>query len=152
MNKHIVHELMLSHDDIIFVYGANELGIHGSGAAKDALCYGAKIGKIGFCGRTYGIPTKASPKEKLPLNRIDYYIGEFVHFAASRKDLIFLVTPIGTGLAGYTAEDIAPLFAKYKYDQINNLFLPYTFIKTEPGLPRLTDADIRITTRLRKLL
>ena len=43
----------------IFVFGSNESGRHGKGAAKQALTWGAKWGQAaGLQGRTYGIPSK----------------------------------------------------------------------------------------------
>lgn len=43
----------------IFVFGSNQSGRHGKGAAKTALGWGAKWGQAeGLQGKTYGIPTK----------------------------------------------------------------------------------------------
>lgn len=43
----------------IFVFGSNEEGYHGAGAAKQALKFGAIMGKgFGFGGNTFAIPTK----------------------------------------------------------------------------------------------
>ena len=42
----------------IFIFGSNLLGMHGKGAAKTALQWGAKIGVgEGLCGSTYALPT-----------------------------------------------------------------------------------------------
>ncbi len=100
----------------IFVFGSNFLGIHGAGAAKTArIHYGAKNG-VGF-GRTgdaYAIPTKYRPTmgcaESLPLSEIAEYVAIFLDYAASRPILIFRITRIGCGLAGYADADIAPMF------------------------------------------
>ena len=57
----------------IFVFGSNEAGRHGKGAALHARQhYGAKYG-VGF-GRTgdaWAIPTKDAQLRTLPLDRID---------------------------------------------------------------------------------
>lgn len=96
----------------IFVFGSNLAGRHGAGAAKTALNdYGAVYGNpIGLQGHSYGIPTKDENLETLPLNRIEKYVKVFVRFAELNPELSFLVTRIGCGLAGYSDEDIAPMF------------------------------------------
>jgi hypothetical protein len=52
-------------------------------------------------------------------------VDEFIIFARLHKHLNFLVTPIGCGLAGYTPEDIAPLFAGCM--ELENVALPSVF-------------------------
>lgn len=96
----------------IFVFGSNEAGIHGSGAAKTARdLFGAVLGQgIGFTGQCYGIPTKDKNIQTLPLNKIQFYVNNFLHQAYAEEDTIFIVTQIGCGLAGYEAKDIAPMF------------------------------------------
>lgn len=106
----------------IFVFGSNLKGIHGKGAALYALNnYGAiyGVGK-GLQGRSYAIPTKYNPKQTLPINLIKEYVDEFISFARANKQYKFILTPIGTGLAGYKHEDIKPLFK----DISNNILLP----------------------------
>jgi len=39
-------------------------------------------------------------------------VAEFLVYAADHPELTFKVTAIGTGLAGYQHEDIAPMFAR----------------------------------------
>ena len=111
----------------IFVFGSNLSGRHGKGAAKTALGWGAKWGQsTGLQGRTYGIPTKdASIRRTLTITEIKPFVDEFIDFAKTRKDLIFLVTEIGCGLAGHKQKDIAPLFL----DAVNveNIYLPKKF-------------------------
>lgn len=119
----------------VFVYGANTAGIHGAGAAKAAMRWGAQYGKYGYRGQTYGIPTKDSKIQTLSLDKIKTYVDEFLIFAIDNPDLVFLVTPIGTGLAGYESEDIAPLFSRALF--IENIILPIQFTphqKTKKGL------------------
>src|SRR5262245_15424591 len=95
----------------IFVFGSNWAGRHGKGAAKDALKFGAKGGHgIGLHGQTYALPTKNAHLTRLSLDRIREQVTLFIHVAAKRPEKIFLVTAIGTGLCGYTAEQIAPFF------------------------------------------
>lgn len=94
----------------IFVFGSNEFGIHGAGAAKAALSYGAKrfIG-FGPVGRTFAIPTKDWDIESLPLETIEFYVDRFLAYAKNNNN-IFFMTRIGCGLAGYKDSDIAPMF------------------------------------------
>lgn len=96
----------------IFVFGSNRLGVHGKGAALDAKRqHGAIQGQgEGLQGRSYAIPTKQTPYVTLGLSEIRVHVDRFKVFAASRPDLTFNVTPVGCGLAGYTQEQIKPLF------------------------------------------
>lgn len=111
----------------IFTFGSNTDGKHGKGAAKTAIRFGAKWGKgIGLVGKTYGIPTKNEKFKVLSLNKISKYVDDFIEFAKTRKELTFLVTKIGCGLAGYTPEDIAPLFKNAI--GIENIILPKEFV------------------------
>lgn len=96
----------------IFVFGSNLQGIHGAGAAKTAFAeYGAKW-RMGFgpAGRSFAIPTKDWEIEPLGLGDIYVYIRAFKQYAELRQELVFLVTRIGCGLAGYTDQQIAPMF------------------------------------------
>jgi hypothetical protein len=112
----------------IFVFGSNEAGRHGAGAAKLALGWGAKRGEgIGLHGQTYGIPTKDGSIKTLGLSKIRKYVTEFIEFAQTKPELIFLVTEIGCGLAGYKPKDIAPMFEKSVY--LLNIYLPESFWK-----------------------
>ena len=111
----------------IFVFGSNLSGRHGKGAAKTALGWGAKWGQAaGLQGRTYGIPTKdASIRRTLRIDEIKPFVDDFIEFAKSRKDLIFLVTEVGCGLAGLKPKDGAPLFIKAV--DVENIHLPEKF-------------------------
>ena len=113
----------------IFVFGSNLSGRHGKGAAKQALTWGAKWGQAaGLQGRTYGIPTKdASIRRTLSIVEIKPYVDDFIEFAGNNRDLIFLVTEIGCGLAGLKPKDVAPLFNECV--NIENIHLPQRFWK-----------------------
>lgn len=97
---------------MIFVFGSNEAGIHGAGAAKWARQnHGAIMGiGNGLTGSSYAIPTKDKQIRTLPLTDIQKYVDEFIQFAKDSPDLIFQVTQIGCGLAGYKPWQIAPMF------------------------------------------
>lgn len=96
----------------IFVFGSNESGIHGAGAAKHALTLGAVYGhSYGQAGDTWAIPTKNRDIQTMPLERIQKYVTGFLAYAEGHPNLNFQVTRIGCGLAGYKDKVIAPMFA-----------------------------------------
>jgi len=112
--------------DDVFVFGSNLKGIHGAGAAKEALKWGAEWGKsCGHYGQTYAIPTKNVKLKTLFLTTIEPFVIEFIEYAKENPDLRFLVTPIGCGMAGYLPSAIAPLF-KDAID-VKNIYLPQSF-------------------------
>jgi hypothetical protein len=96
----------------IFVFGSNLAGRHGKGAALEAITrHGAIYGQgEGLQGNSYAIPTKDSQLQPLALWRIKEYVSNFKRFAKLNPQLEFMVTKIGCGLAGYSPEDIAPMF------------------------------------------
>ena len=103
----------------IFVFGSNLAGMHGGGAARIALeRFGAKMGQgVGLQGQSYAIPTMQGGVET-----IKPYVDEFIQFAQQHPDLTFLVTRIGCGIAGFTDEEIAPLFEDAHL--VANILLP----------------------------
>lgn len=96
----------------IFVFGSNLQGIHGKGAALEAVDkHGAKWRQgVGIQGSSYAIPTKRTPWVQLHLDVIKTHVLDFIAYATMREDLTFRLTPIGCGLAGYKPEQIAPMF------------------------------------------
>ncbi|MCS2326955.1 hypothetical protein NXV84_07315 [Bacteroides fragilis] len=106
----------------IFVFGSNLSGHHGGGAALLAMNkWGAIWGQgVGLQGQTYGIPTMQGGVET-----IRPYVDEFIQFANKHPEMTFLVTEIGCGIAGFTPQEIAPLFAKAT--TIENIHLPQRF-------------------------
>ena len=112
--------------DEVFVFGSNEAGRHGAGAARDALAFGAKFGVyLGMCGQTFAIPTKDPRLRTLPLDRIQSYVNTFLGYAKLAPHLKFMVTPIGCGLAGYKPSQISPFFKEGV--QLENVWLPSSF-------------------------
>jgi hypothetical protein len=111
MNRIIQDKITELKDNEVFVFGSNTAGRHGKGAAKQALTWGAIWGQgDGLQGRTYGIPTKDSKIRTLPINQIKPFVDKFIQFAKEHPTMIFLVSEVGCGLAGYKPKDIAPLF------------------------------------------
>ena len=91
----------------IFVFGSNLRGLHGGGAAYIASRkFGAVMGQgVGLQGQSYAIPTMQGGVET-----IRPYVDDFIAFAGQHPELTFLVTRIGCGIAGFTDEEMAPLF------------------------------------------
>jgi hypothetical protein len=105
----------------VFVFGSNEAGRHGAGAAKVALRnFGAQYGvSIGRYKQSYAIPTQDRFIETLGIGKISEYVDEFIHYARSNPETTFIVIKVGCGLAGYSDSEIAPLF---KYSPNNCKF------------------------------
>ena len=97
----------------VFVFGSNLAGRHGKGAALWARQNrGAIYGQgSGVQGNSYAIPTKGWKMETLPLFLIQGFVEEFLYFAEKYWMKQFQLTPIGCGLAGYSREQIEPMFA-----------------------------------------
>lgn len=98
-------------DDTVFVFGSNEAGRHGAGAAHTAAkCFGAKYGVgIGHFGQSYALPTKDKNIEKLTPSEVFAHICDFIAYVQS-SDKKFFVTKIGCGLAGFSTTQIAAMF------------------------------------------
>jgi hypothetical protein len=95
----------------IFVFGSNLAGRHGKGAALDARkYYGAIQGQAeGLQNRCYGIPTRDANFSNLTLAQIGKSLETFRHFTMINRQMHFMLTPIGCGLAGYSIEQMWPL-------------------------------------------
>lgn len=98
---------------VIFVFGSNLSGRHGKGAALIARKkYGAIYGQArGLQGRSYAIPTKDGQLNSLPLHHVAASVATFIEFATAHPELIFEISHVGCGLAGFTPDQIGPLFA-----------------------------------------
>lgn len=120
--------------DIIFVFGSNEAGVHGAGAARSALeKWGAVWGSgVGRNGNSYAIPTKDHNIQTLPVESIKPYVDDFIDYVKDNPG-IYLISEIGCGLAGYTSEEIAPLFQRL-YDE--TIYHPTNF----EGKPQWSEA------------
>lgn len=135
----------------ILVFGSNLRGAHGKGAAAFAhKAFGARYGcGVGLTGRSYAIPTKDASIQTLPLDIIRRYVQNFIHFANLNPDLDLVVTQVGCGLAGYKANQIAPLFK----DAPDNCILPTDWLshvgRTPPEVVFVA-SDIRPFAKLIK--
>lgn len=103
---------VIPNDSIVFVFGSNLAGRHGKGAALYARKHWGAIYGVGegFQGNSYAIPTKDENLNTLPLEQIKLHIESFLEAAKYAVDKSFLVTAIGCGLAGYSPEQIFPMF------------------------------------------
>ncbi len=110
-------------EDEIFVFGSNLQGMHCGGAALAAVrFFGAKMGQgVGLQGQSYAIPTMQGGVET-----IKPYVDEFIELAREWDQTTFYVTRIGCGIAGFTDEQIAPLFAEAM--SLYNVRLPKSFV------------------------
>lgn len=108
--------------DEIFVFGSNLAGHHGGGAARVAFDrFGAQWGQgEGIQGQSYAIPTMQGGVET-----IKPYVDRFLDLAYEWDQNTFLVTRIGCGIAGFTPEQIAPLFDRAL--DMYNVVLPRDF-------------------------
>ena len=98
--------------DRIFVFGSNLAGRHGKGAALYARQhYGAIYGQgEGRQGQSYGIATKDEYLRPLPISTIAEGIRKFIDYVRENPKDIFLLTPVGCGLAGFRRSDIRRFF------------------------------------------
>lgn len=113
----------------VFVFGSNTEGKHGGGAAWFAQKnFGAQWGVAeGMSGKTYAIPTCDASINELPIDVIAASVTRFIDHAKQTPDAEYLVTPIGCGIAGFTPEQIAPLFILAT--DVENIHLPESFWK-----------------------
>lgn len=111
-------------EDDIFVFGSNLAGMHGGGAARVAWQkFGAVWGQgVGLQGQSYAIPTMQGG-----VDTIKPYVDEFLDVAYECDQNTFYVTRIGCGIAGFTDEQIAPLFDRAL--DMYNVVLPESFVK-----------------------
>jgi hypothetical protein len=120
-------------DNEVFVYGANTEFRHGAGAAKHALKFGAVYGLVeAYKGQTYGLITtdlNEPQRPSIPMSLLQDEVDKFIQFAKNNTHLTFLVTEVGCGLAGFTVEQVAPLFKPVLLDKISNVRLPKKFVR-----------------------
>lgn len=106
----------------IFVFGSNKEGLHGGGAARIAYEeFGAEWGVgVGMTGQCYANPTMDGR-----MDIIRKHVDDFTDYAKEHRELTFLVTRIGCGIAGWRDCEIAPLFKEAS--ALDNVTLPEEF-------------------------
>lgn len=136
----IINPDLLGFSDVV-VFGSNTQGRHGKGLAKhlygnhnsyehpigDYNIYGISSGlQIGNCGTSYAIITKElrqyAPSITLQdIRRQLFIFSKVAYFYLYRYR--FLLTPIGTGLAGFSIEEIKTCLPNLP----SNVILPKEF-------------------------
>ncbi|WP_300370111.1 hypothetical protein [Brachyspira sp.] len=129
MNRIASNNIKELKDNEVFVFGSNTQGAHGGGAARFAMNFGAVYGQaFGLQGKTFAIPTVDYTKTgKISVSEIKNYVDEFLAFTLQHKELNFLVTEIGCGIAGFKVEEMAELFREALKDDYDNVYLPQRF-------------------------
>ena len=99
-------------DGHYFVFGSNEAGRHGKGAALCAKQYfGAIYGQgHGEQGISYAVATKDAFLRPLSLDEIAENVRIFLQHATNHPHKQWAVSRVGCGLAGYKDDEIAPMF------------------------------------------
>ena len=120
----------------IFVFGSNLAGQHAGGAARIAYDkFGAEWGNgSGPQGRCYAIPTMQGP-----LETIKPYADDFIAYAKEHPLNRFLLTRVGCGIAGFTDEEMAPLFVEAL--DIPNISIPEEWLPIMIAEPRRIQDD-----------
>ena len=134
--------MLMSKFPLVFVFGSNLLGIHGAGAALTAKkeC-GAKHGEgRGYTGSSYALPTKASPRFSLSPSEVNTNISEFLTEAKRATMTEFLLTPVGTGLAGFSPYWIVGRFLP----ALPDIIYPYEWIT------QMTTTESQAPTKVHK--
>lgn len=130
MNKVTPENIDYPPQGVCVLVGTNESGIHGAGIAKHAMDHwGLPLGfGFGPAGQCFALPTKDWEVKTLPLEKIEFYVQRYLTWTQMIRTSKWkhYVTRIGCGLAGYTPEEIAPMF--YSCLGKRNIALPQDFI------------------------
>ena len=119
-------------DNEVFVFGSNILGQHSGGAALYAKeHFGAIEGNPeGIQGNSYAIPTHGNTFQELK-----DAVERFTEYVVMHPQNNFMLTAVGCGTAGYSVEQIAPLFRQaYTF---GNVYVPAGFLPFMPKNPNV---------------
>ena len=113
----------------IFVFGSNMNGNHTGGAARLAVeKFGAIMGKAeGIQGQSYAIPTLDKDMQKVTEEELLVFLENFGNYANEHPGKEFLLTAIGTGIAGFDASYMAYMVLRANLP--DNVTLPKEFVK-----------------------
>lgn len=105
---------MKRYGEIVFVFGSNLAGRHGKGAALHAKRHWGAVQGVGEgrTGNAYALPTKDAGLRVLSPDLIESHIADFLAHAAECHDQLFLLTPVGCGLAGYSRSQIMAILRR----------------------------------------
>lgn len=114
----------------IFVFGSNTEGRHGKGAALFALNhFGATYGVAkGRNGDSYAIITKDLNKgiRSVSLSSIKDQLKELHGYTLEHDYDTFIISPIGTGLAGFSVKEIKNLLKEFQWPE--NVYISSKFL------------------------
>lgn len=114
------------------MFGSNALGYHTGGASGTARKkFGAIWGQAeGLQGQCYAIPVDYGKNIRKD-GEVKAAVGRFIEFAKAHTDLLFLVTRVGCGIAGYHDEEMAQFFIDAL--EMKNVSLPKSFVNALGG-------------------
>ena len=124
----------------IFVFGSNRLGNHIGGAAKVAFQeFGAQWGVgEGLTGQTYALPTLDEYHLRVTMDELYESFVKFLKCVASHQNNMFLLTPVGCGIAGFDTNQVADVFwraVKNNFPEpafeLRRIVLPETFVRSK---------------------
>ena len=101
-------------DNEVFVFGSNRNGNHYGGAARIAYeRFGAEWGVgEGHTGQSYALPTLDENMERVTEDELIDSFAKMLGYADDNRQLTFLVTKVGCGIAGWDIEDVRRCFWK----------------------------------------
>lgn len=104
-------------------------GNHAGGAARLAVeKFGAIMGKAkGIQGQSYAIPTLDKDMQKVTEEELLVFLENFRNYANEHPEKEFLLTAIGTGIAGFDASYMAYMVLRANLP--DNVTLPKEFVK-----------------------
>ena len=110
----------------VFVFGSNQAGRHGKGAALHAAQhFGAAEGVgEGRTGLAYALPTKDAHLKPLPPEALRAAVRRFLDYAHEHPADLFLLTPVGCGLAGNPVEHVVTMLRQRGPLPLNVLLHP----------------------------
>ena len=124
----------------IFVFGSNRLGNHIGGAANVAFReFGASWGVgEGLTSNTYALPTLDEQYNQVTMDELYESFVKFLKCVASNQDKLFLLTPVGCGIAGFDTNQVADVFwraVKNNFPgpafELRRIVLPATFVRSK---------------------
>jgi len=126
-------------DDRAFLKAKSAPKGHPDRIGKWAVYGVARGHQVGREGQSYAIETITRPGEKrsTPLAVIQKQLGELLAFAASRPDLEILMTPVGCGYSGYSAQEMKACWdnALKTFGNLpENIVLPPNLYQSQPSV------------------
>lgn len=110
----------------IFVFGSNLAGIHTGGAALQAKEQFGAIEGVGegITGQCYAFPTLDENFKTRGHQEFVESVRKFYKSAEENPDKIFLMTKVGTGIAGQSEEYMRLLFKQKGLKKLKNIIKP----------------------------